>query len=565
MPPHIYPETLAGVNVKSPAEKMLFDVFGFQLDENFYILHSVAWIEIRQKGRKPSDGEIDFVILHPKMGILLLEVKGGIIGRTENGRWYTIRKDGTQADIKNPFEQVKENKYALIKKIRSLPNWTRELPTIGHAVAFPDGTIDNLDFGADIPSQIVMLHNHLGDAGKWLSDCYKFWAGENHIPLGHDGVQALLDLFKKSWFMREPKLGEEINLEQSQIDMYTEEQFALLDWLAGRPRAAIKGCAGSGKTILATKKAEQLAREGFRTLLVCYNRNLAEFLNNTVGRKPRVKVRSFHGLCQEYADKTGRNKQPDWDDSRPDFFSSIMPDALYEAAISGQDEFKFDAIIVDEGQDFLDTWWTGLEMLLEDPAESAFFVFFDDNQLLYSRKLSLPVQEAPFPLVTNCRNTKKIHEVSTKFYKSEFKTKCKGPDGREPRITLYGEYPYTFGAAITEILTRLVYEQNVAPSDIILLSPGGRNAEPVNDLETAGAFQIVETPSLYPNEIQTMTIRQFKGLEKPVVILVCPPETDMRFIELMYVGSSRATNHLEIVSNQKEWNAELMEKGHVMQ
>ncbi len=122
MPPRIYPETLAGVNVKSPAEKILFDVFGFQLDENFYILHSVARIEIRQKGRKPSDGEIDFVILHPKLGILLLEVKGGIIGRTENGRWYTIRKDGTQADIKNPFEQVKENKYALINPSKSPSN-----------------------------------------------------------------------------------------------------------------------------------------------------------------------------------------------------------------------------------------------------------------------------------------------------------------------------------------------------------------------------------------------------------------------------------------------------------
>lgn len=547
MPPHIYPETLAGVIVKSPAEKLLFETFRSQLDENFYILHSVAWIEIRQKGKKPSDGEIDFVILHPKMGILLLEVKGGIIGRDENSRWYTIRKDGTHADIKNPFEQVKENKYALIKKLRSLPNWMHELPTIGHAVAFPDGTIDNLEFGADIPGEIVMLHNHLGDVGKWFSDCYKFWAGENNVSPGQNGVQIILDLFKKSWFMREPKLGEEINLEQSLIDKYTEEQFALLDWLSGRPRAAIKGCAGSGKTILAVKKAEQLAREGFRTLLVCYNRNLAEYLSNTVGRKPRVKVRSFHGLCQEYAGRTGRNIKPDWDENRPDFFDAIMPDALYEAAVSEQDDFKFDAIIVDEGQDFHETWWTGLEMLLEDPANSVFFVFFDDNQLVYSHKLHLPVQEAPFSLNTNCRNTKKIHEVSLKYYRSNMKTKCKGPDGREPRTTTYGEFPFTPGAAITEILARLVYEQNVPPSDIILLSPGGRATYPMKDLETVGAFQIVETPSLYPDEIQSMTIRQFKGLEKPVVILVCPTEIEMSFTELMYVGTSRATNHLELL------------------
>jgi hypothetical protein len=547
MSPHMYPETLTNVNVKSPAEKLLFEVFESQLDENFHVLHSVAWIEIRRKGNKPSDGEIDFVILHPKMGILLLEVKGGLIGRDENSHWYTIRKDGTQADIKNPFEQVKENKYALIKKLRSLPNWTHDLPTIGHAVAFPDGTIDDLEFGADIPSEIVMLHNHLGNTGKWLSDCFKFWASGSYVSPGDDGVQTLLDLFKRSWFMREPRLGEELDLEKSIIDRYTEEQFALLDWLAGRPRAAIRGCAGSGKTLLAIKKAEQLAKEGFRTLVTCYNRNLADYLNNTIGRKPRIKVRSFHGLCQEYAEKTGRNKKPDWDDRLANFYDSIMPEALYEAAICGDDDFKFDAIVVDEGQDFNETWWTGLEMLLEDPANGVFFIFYDDNQLVYSRRANLPVQEAPFSLNTNCRNTKKIHEVSTKYYQSDLKIRCKGPEGRDPRTTSYSEFPFSPEAALTEILARLVYEQNVHPADIVILSSNGRLSDPMKNIEAAGAFLLVEKNSLHSNEIQSTTIRQFKGLEKPVVILVCPPQDQLNFTELMYVGTSRAINHLELL------------------
>ena len=559
MPPHMYPETLEGIEIKSPAEKLIFGAFQSQLDEDYYVLHSVSWIEIRRKGKKPSDGEIDFIILHPKMGILLLEVKGGIIGRDENNSWYSIRKDGSRADIKNPFEQVKENKYALIKKIGSLPNWQYQLPTIGHAVAFPDGTIDNLDLGVDMPKEIVMLHENLGDVRTWLRNCLKFWAGEKFVPLGETGVSILQDLLKKSWYLREPRLGEEIGVEYAQIEKYTEEQYALLDWLAGRPRAAIQGFAGSGKTILALKKAKQLAREGFRTLLTCYNKNLAENLNAVIGRQARLKVRSFHGLCQEYADRNGRNKKHDWDDRRSDFFESIMPDALFEAAMSDEDEYRFDAIIVDEGQDFSETWWTVLEMLLADPDKGVFYIFYDDNQLVYKRNLRLPVQEAPFPLTINCRNTLKIHETSSRFYKSDVKIKCKGPEGRAPGINSYGKAPLTIGAMLTEILARLIYEQKVPPSDIVVLSAGGMNMPPLNEVKMAGMIRFVPDASSQPEEVHSSTIRLYKGLEKPVVILVEPPESDSAYTELMYVGVSRARNHLEIlsdISNRSMHNSE---------
>lgn len=549
MPPHMYPETLTGVDIKSPAEKNIFEAFQFQLEDDFYILHSVSWIEIRRKGKKPSDGEIDFVILHPKMGILLLEVKGGIIGRDKNDSWYSIRKDGTHVDIKNPFEQVKDNKYALIRKIGSLPNWQYQLPTIGHAVAFPDGTIDIADFGADIPKEIVMLHENLGDVRAWVRNCLKFWAGEKFVPPWESGVSVLVDLLKKSWFLREPRLGEEINVEQALIDKYTEEQFALLDWLAGRPRAAIRGCAGSGKTILAIKKAQRLAHEGFRTLLTCYNKNLADNLNDVVGKQARLKVRDFHGLCQEYADRTGCINKPDWNENRTDFFETIMPNALLEAAITNKDDYRFDAVVVDEGQDFSETWWGALELLLADPPNGVFYIFFDDNQLVYRRTLKLPVREAPFPLTTNCRTTRKIHETSIKFYKSDLETKCKGPEGREPVTNLYGVAPHTIEAMLTEILARLVYEQNVPTSDIIILSAGGANMPPLNSVGMAGAIRLVSGKTNFPEEVQASTIRSFKGLERPVVILVEPSKSDRNYTELMYVGISRARNHLEILSN----------------
>jgi superfamily I DNA/RNA helicase len=69
----------------------------------------------------------------------------------------------------------------------------------------------------------------------------------------------------------------------------------------------------------------------------------------------------------------------------------------------------------------------------------------------------------------------------------------------------------------------------------------------MKNIGAAGAFLLVEKNSLNSNEIQSTTIRQFKGLEKPVVILVCPSQDQLNFTELMYVGTSRAINHLELL------------------
>jgi len=544
MTPHMFPETLDGVEVKSRAEITLFNGFQQQLGNDFYVFHSVAWIGIRRNSDHPSDGEIDFIIAHPRMGILLLEVKGGLIGRDEHNCWYSIRRDRTTVGIKNPVGQVKDNKFALLRKLESLPNWQGPIPTLGHAVAFPDGVVDDSQIGYDMPPEIILFHENLTDLDGWVRRCMKFWAGEKFTPPGEHGISALRDLLRKSWFLREPRLGEEIGPEATVIKRYTEEQFQILEILTGRPRAAIRGCAGSGKTILAVEKARRLASEGFRTLLVCYNKNLVEDLKNSLGNLPRLKIRSFHGLCAEYAARTGRDQKPDWDDRRPDFFESIMPEALAVASDTGGDEYRFDAIVADEGQDFDESWWTALEMLLAEPSRSVFYVFFDDNQLVYPRKLCLPVDEIPFALTTNCRNTQKIHAAITRFYRSDLVLKARGPEGRDIDLITYGDSPLDLGAVLTEVLSKLVYAENVASNDIVILSEGGPAKPPLTGSRKPGVFNLVSTRTGIPNDIFTTTIRLFKGLESPVIILICPSTDIARLDELMYVGISRARNHL---------------------
>ncbi|MBI9047456.1 MAG: NERD domain-containing protein, partial [Anaerolineaceae bacterium] len=92
MPPSMYPETLAGLDIRSNAEKLLYEQLAQQLGNNFSVFYSVGWIGKREGRNKPSDGETDFIILNPAMGILIIEVKGGIVGFNDATGWYSIRR-----------------------------------------------------------------------------------------------------------------------------------------------------------------------------------------------------------------------------------------------------------------------------------------------------------------------------------------------------------------------------------------------------------------------------------------------------------------------------------------
>jgi len=486
--------------------------------------------------------------MNPRMAVLIIEVKGGTVGFEAANGWYSIRGDGTRVSIKDPFAQARRSKYALIHKIRSMPNWQGACPTIGHAVAFPDGVSELPEFNPDAPRDIVILHTDLADLEKRIRSCMKFWAGGAFSPPGETGVAALIRLLKKSWLLRDARLGEEINIETTAIEKYTEEQFRVLDLLAGRPRAAIRGCAGSGKTMIAVEKARRLADEGFRTLLTCYNRQLAREVVRLAGDQPRLRVQSFHALCREYAARIGRDQMADWNDERSDFFDNVMPDALCEAAAIGDESFLFDAIVVDEGQDFLDSWWIALQMIIKDPDHGVLYIFFDDNQLVYRRPTNIPVEELPFALTVNCRNTVHIHQVVRLFYKSDTGhiLSCIGPNGRPPEIACYEAKPYEPRASLTEILTRLVYAEKVDSRNIVVLSPGGIDKPPISEMGNPGAFRLVEVDPLGPEDVLCTSIRRFKGLERPVVILLLPENIDPAE-ELAYVGMSRARNHLVVL------------------
>src|SRR5262249_5734804 len=150
----------------------------------------------------------------------------------------------------------------------------------------------------------------------------------------------------------------------------------VLDFLEHVPRVAIRGGAGTGKTVLAAESARRLSARKHRVLLVCYNRALAFFLRQRIGSGPEIS--SFHSLCSRMA-SDAHLSIPRGVKER-ELFDEHLPDLLARAA-ELLPERRYDAIIVDEGQDFRGHWWPAIDAWLA--REGRLQVFHDCNQRVY--------------------------------------------------------------------------------------------------------------------------------------------------------------------------------------
>lgn len=520
----------------SQAEIKLFDAWQRQLPDDYVVFHAVWW-QVRDTRSGARDGEADFLLAHPDFGVLLVEVKGGRIrydGHTD--QWFS-----NENPIKDPFKQGREGKYSLLAKLKELPYWRDRWITVGYAVAFPDVVVKG-DLRLDAPRELILDASDMADLRSWLDRALRYLQGRrpDDSPLGPRGIEELVKLLSPSWDLR-PLLAAEILQEKQELAHLTEEQFILLDFLGRHRRAAISGCAGSGKTTLAYEKARRLASQGFQVLLTCFNVALARFLAGDKTKPANVHVANFHHLADELVQRAGLPAGP----YTSEYFDNILPERLVEAVDSLGPQF--DAIIVDEGQDFHDNWWLPLQCLLHDPDGGIFYVFFDDNQNIYRTAGSLPLELAPFPLTRNCRNTQHIHRTVMNFYRSDVTPVALGPEGRPVEVYTYEDMS-GLKRVLRQVLHRLVMEEDVSAEDIVVLTPKGRQRSDLWRLGMIGNFRLTDQWSTGSGEIFCSTVHSFKGLESPVVILAELDRWASQDMDtILYVGCSRACNHLIVL------------------
>jgi superfamily I DNA/RNA helicase len=354
-------------------------------------------------------------------------------------------------------------------------------------------------------------------------------------------------------------LGSALGWEEKALALLHEEQDVCLDFLDLNPRALVRGGAGTGKTVVAVERARRLAAAGEDVLLLCFNKPLAFHLRTACGSweglEGRVWAGSYHELGRALCRRAGVawNEPPDdLSDATREFWNETSGLLLLEAAAKLGE--KWDALVVDEAQDFPTPWWGVLAELMREGASAPAALFADPDQDLWERGSAFPSGLPVFPLRTNCRSTTAIAEF--------LGTLVEKPEGARPRVSPWavrGEEPKVIRwkgmeeerAEAGELVARLLIDEKLGLDRVAIVGMrrlvksclaakpelAGFPVAAIGDNGTAGS----------PGAIRYATPHRFKGLEADVVLLldVDGSEWAMKPRNL-YVAASRARLRLYV-------------------
>jgi AAA domain/Nuclease-related domain/UvrD-like helicase C-terminal domain len=509
------------------AEVRVYDRLKECLASPWVAFYSRPWLGIMPDGSE-RDGECDFVIAHPDRGFLAIEVKGGGISFDPAAdSWLSTDRDGIRHRIANPVEQARRAKHELLRKLKEQRNWnSRRFIRVRHGVIFPDAASPPGGLGADRPRDLFCCSGDMAEIASWVER--RLSGGDDEEGLGADGIRALEKLLAAPFTLRVP-LGSLVEEDEQAIAALTPQQFHVLDALQDLPRIAVGGAAGTGKTIVAVEDAVRSAAVGMRTVLLCVADHLADHLRSRLSGSD-VTVMTFHEFCAAEASDAGLQVPS----SDTDYLDTGCVEVLLKAAES-RPEMRFDAVIVDEAQDFRSHWWIALDAIVRDGGR--LHVFFDSNQNIYGpvgdqlKALSV----LPIRLSRNLRNTKAIHAVASEHYNGPSVT-ADGPDGVSVERLLTKEEQIARTAA--EAARRLILREAVKSLDIAILAPDAALSHSI--------LQELDRSGTHVSAVDT--ILGFKGLERPVVI-VAASRAIADNAELAYVALSRARAHLIIVGH----------------
>ena len=527
------------------AEVAIYEALAATLPDPWVVWYSRPWLGLTHTGAE-RDGEADFVIASPLTGFLTLEVKGGAINfDAGTGAWASEDRYGIVHSIKDPIQQAQSSKHVLLAKLKEDPAWTGQWLRMRHGVVFPHADVPSRAVNAAAPREIFCDRAQVKDLAAWVvARLGEPDRAEREVPLGAAGIRLLENVLSRTIELSMP-MAAVIDDDERTFRQLTPRQYHVIRLLAEEPRAGIPGAAGTGKTVLAIEKARLSASERKRTLFTCLNRPLADWVRSVLDPHG-VDVMTFHELCGTAAQRAGVLV----DRNAPDIeiFNDLLPAALADAC-GHRDWTGYDTIIVDEGQDFMSHWWPALDAALADQGASHFYVFYDDNQNVYSGARGIPAdaQLRRYPLTQNMRNTKRIHAAASRHYAGA-PCQAVGPEGVEVHWIRAAD-ERAMERALVRLVRRLTGTEGVAPEEIGLIVPEEEHTPVCTSACKTAGVDASSLDSQASGRITVDTIRRFKGLERPVII-VAAFEAVLKEPELAYVAMSRARAALFVVGSE---------------
>jgi Nuclease-related domain/Type III restriction enzyme, res subunit len=291
-----------------------------------------------------TDREGDFLILGPTGGVLVLEVKGGELGKlSTTGRW-----EGPDRD--HPLTQLLAEWHAILVRLQETADGN-PVPFVAKALCLADLTIDpKIPSHKEIERKLIVDR---GDLAAFETTWGRLFARRGY-PVPEEERKVFLDSCAKDI---SPKEIRHFVTETDRILLrQTTAEYQILDMLRDNRQLVVQGGPGTGKTWLALEQAFRYAEEGLRVLFLCYNIALADQLSALVAKrklkKGEIIVRSWAALARELLETVGL----EWDEptgltERDLYFGEVVPSLMREIALDQQFAPKFDALVVVEAQE----------------------------------------------------------------------------------------------------------------------------------------------------------------------------------------------------------------------
>lgn len=522
-----------------------------QTTNDWIILHS---LNIAEHVRNP-EGEADFVVIAPDLGLLVIEVKSHEHFTFDNGVWRL----GNQAPTtRGPFKQASDAMYSirqdLLRKridLRSIPTLSAVWFTSTRARTMLKPTNEWFDWqvldSEDLKNDPIGAIRRAFIGGTTNLDAT--FNGFSYGGVGPDQTTAkqIATLLRPN-FECGIVAGDVRSAREHQLVRFVEEQFLALDAMSDNQSVLFTGPAGSGKTFLALEAARRELAVGRTGRLMCFNKLLGRRLAADI-TDPGFSVGTFHSQLLAL---TGL-KAPS--DASPLFWSSELPERAIDVLLE-LGEPPADFLVIDEIQDLLtEAYLDVFELLVKGGLSDGRVLMFGDfeRQAIYDDGRGRELLKARVPhtpthrLTMNCRNLPRIG-FSVNFFSGltpGYQKFRRDDDGVNPVLLKYvrGEDQSRLLRQAVEALR----DESFNLSEIVVLSPlaAGSVAATTSDPWLRSVLAQADGNAIKKGTIRFSSVQAFKGLEAPAVIVTDLDRVNVpNFESVLYVGLTRATDRL---------------------
>jgi Nuclease-related domain/UvrD-like helicase C-terminal domain/AAA domain len=397
----------------------------------------------------------DFVVLHPRRGLLVLEVKDwklSTLRRIDKHHVDLVFENGAQKRKENPLDQARQYAHAVVDRLATDPQLQDRSGNYQGRLCFPygygvvlanitrrqlDERLSEFEQESVLPSRFVICKDEMSESADpmefqerlWGMFLYQFGAPLTlpqiervrwHLfpEIRIEGIHR--DLFSAS--TPSPEEGASIPELVRVMDLQQEQLARGL----GSGHRVIHGVAGSGKTLILGYRCLHLAQTTQKPILVlCFNITLAARLRTFVeqrGVSAKVHVHHFHGWCKTqlkaYHVETISSEEKIWQRQVRSVIEGVENGWIPRA--------QYDVVMIDEGHDFEPDWFK-LVVQMIDPTSDSLLLLYDDAQAIYQKSRGLRFSlssvgiKAPGRttiLRLNYRNTRQILEYAYAFAKA---------------------------------------------------------------------------------------------------------------------------------------------------